>query len=378
MTINSHPVAQDGSVGTGTKLLTGPADDTNFPSVVDGIGPTALTGSFSDYWTTDVQVRQTENLASEVAAPRWCGGEGLAYNVCVLVDDARIARTSELGEPAENGDQPRERTITVSSLTDASTVAELGPYPDLSFMLGTASTGQVVIVTEPGWSVEGPGVPSTVQLLNVADGTTTDIGQSPASWAPVCAIGTDSVLGYTYDQKGNTYTAAVVGPAQVAPISWPQEDSVVGCSADGRFLYLQHIPQPPTEEEEDTEPPNPQTGLDRVVLADGTRTQALLLDPGVSRAHRPVAGLRGRGRCGSAEHAAQEVGYLRVVQNGPVACGLDDDALGDKAFLHGQRAAHADQAVTHCPEDARARAPENPRRSGAAQRRSDQVPVRSG
>ena len=281
VTINSHPVAQDGSVGAGTKLLTGPADDTNFPSVLDGVGPIALTGSFTDYWTTDVQVRQGETLASEVAAPGWCGGEGLVYNVCVLIDAARIARTSQLGGEADAGNQPSDRTITVSSLTDASTVSELGPYPDLSFMLGTTTPGQVVIVTEPGWTVEGPGVPSTVRLLSVADGRTADIGQSPASWAPVCALGTDSVLGYTYDAKGTTSTAAVVGPAKVAPISWPQEDSVVGCSADGRFLYLQHIPQPPTEQEQDTEPPNPQTGLDRVALADGSRTQALLLDPGV-------------------------------------------------------------------------------------------------
>ena len=126
VTINSHPVAQDGSVGAGTKLLTGPADDTNFPSVLDGVGPIALTGSFTDYWTTDVQVRQGETLASEVAAPRWCGGEGLAYNVCVLIDAARIARTSQLGEDPDAGDQPSDGTITVSSLTDASTVSSSG------------------------------------------------------------------------------------------------------------------------------------------------------------------------------------------------------------------------------------------------------------
>jgi hypothetical protein len=43
---------------------------------------------------------------------------------------------------------------------------------------------------------------------------------------------------------------------------------------------VQRIPQPPTEEVEDTEPPNPSTALERISLADGSRSSVLTLAPG--------------------------------------------------------------------------------------------------
>ena len=145
-------------------------------------------------------------------------------------------------------------------------------------MLGTASPDHVLFVTTPAQSAEDPSVPSRVFRLDVTDGLTSPVGDSPTGWVPLCPIGQDSVLGFTWE--GSTSTAAVVGPAQVASLSWDEQDSVVGCSADGRFLYVQRIPQPPTEETEDTEPPNPATALERITLADGSRTQVLALDPG--------------------------------------------------------------------------------------------------
>jgi hypothetical protein len=277
-TITSHPIGADGAIGAAAPVLSGPADDTSFPGVVDGIGPTALTGSYTDFWTTDLQVRSGGQVSAEVAAPRWCGGEGLTYNLCTLLDENRVARSTELGRDPGTGEGPAEGTILVSSLTDGSTVSELGPFADLSMMLGTASPDQVLIVTTATQSADDPSVPSTVLGLDISDGLTTELGDSPAGWVPLCPIGTDSVLGFT--SEGATSSAAVVGPATVAAVTWDEQDSIVGCSADGLFLYVQQIPQPPTEETEDTEPPNPSTALERISMADGSRAEVLTLAPG--------------------------------------------------------------------------------------------------
>lgn len=277
-TITSHPIGSDGAIGAAAPVLSGPADDTSFPGVVDGIGPTALTGSYTDFWTTDLQVRSGGQVSAEVAAPRWCGGEGLTYNLCTLLDETRVARSTELGRDPETGEGPAEGTILVSSLTDGSTVSELGPFADLSMMLGTASPDEVLIVTTAAQSADDPSVPSTVLGLGISDGLTTELGDSPAGWVPLCPIGTDSVLGFT--SEGATSSAAVVGPATVAAVTWDEQDLIVGCSADGLFLYVQRIPQPPTEETEDTEPPNPSTALERISMADGSRAEVLTLAPG--------------------------------------------------------------------------------------------------
>lgn len=277
LTITGHPIAGDGSLGAATVLLSEPADDTTYPFVVDGLGPTALTGTITDYWTTDLQVRADGQVTGEVPAPRWCGGEGPSYNPCALLDSTRLARTTELGRDPATGDGPTEGSVLVSSLVDGSTIAEFGPFADLSMMLGTAAPDEVLIVTTPATSAEDPGVPSTVTRLGTTDGSLIEVGESPVDWAPVCPIGVDSVLGFTSQDPA---AASVVGPAQVAAITWEQQDSVVGCSADGRFLYLQRIPQPPTEEMEDTEPPNPSTAIERITLADGSRSEVLVLPPG--------------------------------------------------------------------------------------------------
>jgi hypothetical protein len=277
-TITGYPIRQDGSVGEPAELLSGPADDTTYPGVVDGVGPSALTGTFTDYWTTDLQVRSAGAIAAEVAAPRWCGGEGLGYNVCVLLDATRVARTTDLGSDPATGEGPSEGSIIVSSLADGATLAEFGPFAGLSMMLGTASPDHVVLVTTPPTSAEDPSTPSTVLRLDLTDGTTTELGVSPAGWVPLCAIGADSVLGFP--GADTTGSAVVVGPATVADVTWEQQDSIVGCSADGRYLYVQRIPQPPGEEMEDTEPPNPSTALERISLTDASRSAVLTLAPG--------------------------------------------------------------------------------------------------
>jgi hypothetical protein len=273
--IMRYPIRSDGTVGDGVLLLEGAAVEETFPAVIDGVGDAVATGTFEIYWTADVAVRSgSGEVLSETEADRWCGGEGLGYSICVLLDERQLARTSELG-----GEGPVEATLTVSSLQDGSTVKELGPFPGLYMVLGTSDAGQVMLASMADAQADPlENQPGTVQRLDLASGELTDIGEHPADWAPLCAIGTDSVLGFTVS---GTPTAQVVGPAEIAGVQWSEDEETIGCSADGKYLYLQNFPQPP-DSEEDTEPPNPSTTLDRITLADGSRESVLVLDPGVS------------------------------------------------------------------------------------------------
>lgn len=266
-TITGQPINGDGSVGAATDVLSEDADETTFAGVVDGIGDLVLTGEFTEYWTTDVSVRRGADVVRQVAAPRWCGGEGLVYNVCVLLDDTRLARTSELG-----GEGAVKGAVIVTSLETGKDLSEFGPFADLAMILPTDSSDRIFLVTAKD---DGPAL---VSVLDLTNGKTTEIGTSPDDWTPLCSIGSDSVLGFNSE---GTPTATVVGSAQAARFSWDADDSVAGCSADGRFVYVQRIPQPPTDEVEDTEPPNPPTELDRIAVADGTRSQVLVLAPGL-------------------------------------------------------------------------------------------------
>ena len=153
-------------------------------------------------------------------------------------------------------------------------------------------------MTTPAQSAEDPSVPSTVLRLDVTDGTDQPSSATPRPAGCRCARSARTPS-WASPPRARTSSAAVVGPAQVAAVTWDEQDSVVGCSADGRFLYVQRIPQPPTEETEDTEPPNPSTALERITLADGSRTEVLALDPGRSPVRSPGSrpGAAGRGHC---------------------------------------------------------------------------------
>jgi hypothetical protein len=270
-----HVIAADGSVGDGVDVFSGPASDFDYRAVVDGIGETLVTGTFSDYWTTQIQVLDTSTglEGPGIDAPQWCGGEGLLYNACAMLDGTRIARTSDLG-----GEGLPESTIYVSSLETGETLAELGPFTGLYNIFGTNDPNTLLILTAGTPNQDPPEPrPGTVSRLDVTTGQTTEIGPYPEGWAPVCPIGTDSILGYNLT---GTPSPVVVGPATIGTVTWPEEDTPLGCSADGRFLYLQHIPQPPGEETDDNEAPNPSTSLDRIDLATGERTPVLALEPG--------------------------------------------------------------------------------------------------
>jgi hypothetical protein len=276
-TITRYPILADGTVGEGSVLLTGPATDASFPGVVDGVGDAVLTGTFADYLTADLALRSasTGTVITQADGEQWCGGEGLTFKACVLLDDQRLARTSELGDAGGT-----DGTITISSLQDGSTMDELGPFPGLIMVLGTSDADTLMLVTAEGEPSDPPeNLPGKVLRLDVTSGQTTELGSYGADWAPLCAIGLDSVLGFTFT---GTPTAAVVGPAPVGTVQWSEDEDPVGCSADGAYLYVQHFPQPPGEDTQDTEPPNPPTTLDRLTLADGSRQSVLTLDPGIA------------------------------------------------------------------------------------------------
>jgi hypothetical protein len=275
VTWTRYPILSDGTVGEGVEVLTGAVDDETFPAIVDGVGEAIATGTFEDYFTADIALRSgAGEVVSQVDVDQWCGGEGLGFTICVLLDDLRLARTSMLGGADTDG-----ATLTVSSLRDGSTTDELGPFRGLFSVLGTEDADLVMLASSQGPQSDVPeNLAGTVQRLDLATGQLSEIGQSPADWAPLCALGTDAVLGFTV---GDVPTAVAVGDAQVGAVEWSEDEDPIGCSADGRFLYLQHFPQPP-DSEDDTEPPNPPTTLDRVTLADGTRESVLVLDPGVS------------------------------------------------------------------------------------------------
>ena len=273
-TIVRHPIQSDGSLGQPVTILDEKANDIDFPGTVDGLGASVLTGSYSQYWTTDLQLRDatTGTATSEVHAPNWCGGEGLTSNICALLDDAQVARSSELG-----AEGVQDSTITISSLESGDQVKKLGPFPGLFDLMGTtdANTLLIMIADTPNTDPPEPRA-GTVKRLDVGSGSTTDVGTFPDTWSPLCAIGTDSVLGYTTTA---TPKAAVVGPATVGDVSWSEDEAPVGCTSDGQFLFVQKVSQPPTGEN-DSEAPGAVTSVTRIALADGSRTQALTLDPG--------------------------------------------------------------------------------------------------
>jgi hypothetical protein len=275
-TITRYPIAADGSLGEPVTVLDTEADQITFPGVVDGLGETLVTGTFTSYWTTALQRREaaTGTLLDERDVDRWCGGEGLTYNACALLDDTRLARTSDLG-----GDAPAEGTITVSSLADGSDLEALDPIGGLSQILGTSEpdTLLITVLDEPQGDPPEPRS-GEVRRLDVASGQAEPIGTFDAGWYPICPLGTDSLLGFSPD--GST-GPVVVGPATIGDVTWEAEETPLGCSADGQFLYLQTIPQPPGEQAEDTESPDAPTTIDRITLADGARETVAALEPGV-------------------------------------------------------------------------------------------------
>lgn len=273
MTVRRYPLNADGSVGEPVTILTGPGDDTVFPAVIDSLGPTLLTGTLSDYWTTALQLRDLSGTETgSLPVDSWCGGEALVANLCTLLDATHLARTTELG-----GESTTEGSVIVSDLTDGSTVRQLGPFPGLSRMLGTTQPNVVLLATSTEKvDPDDPNVPGTVIRLDTSTGATSDVGDYPKDWNALCAVGDDGVIG---QMMGTKPRLLAVGSASIGDVTLSPDDSPVGCSADGAFLYIQNVSQPP-EGEEDDDAPNPSSALERVNLATGARDTVAAMPPG--------------------------------------------------------------------------------------------------
>ena len=152
-----YPIAANGSVGAPVEVLTAAGDDITFPAVVDSLGTTMLTGTYSDYWTTALQIRDLAGKeSSNLTVDHWCGGEGLVANLCALLDATHLARTTELG-----GETTTDGSVMVADLSNGSTVGQHGPFPGLSRMLGTTVANVVLLATTTEKSdIEQPNVPA--------------------------------------------------------------------------------------------------------------------------------------------------------------------------------------------------------------------------
>jgi hypothetical protein len=233
--------------------------------VLDGRGGSLLTGQFvDDPYTTRVDVRDA--TTGEVTATQdvdWCGGEGPEHKACVLLDDGRIARTPVLWAGGDGG------PVTISSMADGSTQAELGPFAALLDVLGTESSQQLLLlITDPAQGGDLAPYPPAglVQRLDLTTGATTDIGRYPEQFWPLCAAGSSSLLGYVAAADGSV-SLEMIGPAVVHEsltgdgVTWGAPNPPLGCSADGLFVYAQ-VASVDGES----------LSLERIALADGSRT----------------------------------------------------------------------------------------------------------
>jgi hypothetical protein len=253
-----YPIKADGSLGA-------PISVTGLGSVLDGRGGSLLTGQFvDDPYSTRVDVQDaTTGEATATQQADWCGGEGPEHKACVLLDDTRIARTPVLWASGDGG------PVTISSMVDGTTQAELGPFAALLDVLGTESSQQVLLlITDPAQGGDLAPYPPAglVQRLDLTTGATTDIGRYPAQFWPLCAVGSDSLLGYVAAADGSV-SLEMIGPAVVhesllgAGVTWGAPNPPLGCSADGRFVYAQ-VASADGES----------LSLERIALADGSRT----------------------------------------------------------------------------------------------------------
>ncbi len=260
-----HPIDAGGSLGAseGPVALGGTESETVY--LVDALGSTVATAPLTDYWSTRIDVRNASDgtLISSVEAPGWCAGEGLVHNPCLLLDADSLVRTSELGAEAEG-------SVTISSLRTAETEATWGPFEGLKNTVAGGQPGEVILVlADELMDSEGAPVSSagTIVRLNASTGQTTQIGRYPANWDAICSIGPDSVLG---SDLADTRALSVVGTSTVPEVELSEDDTPIGCSADGTVLYVEQLIFGENEDGSDT-----QTAVESISLVDGTRTRQL-------------------------------------------------------------------------------------------------------
>ena len=263
-----YPIGADGMLGAPAELSWESGPEARATRLWDAVGPWALTATF-ELPTTDVsantalQVRDvvTGEVLHRLDVTNWCLSREAHYP-CVLLDEARIVRTTPLYDD-------EEATVMISAMDTGRTLAEFGPFPALADVHPTSSPDAVVLVSTD-WAnmqdtVHGP-VPGVVlSRLDLSTGDTALIGSLPTSQPWLCALGTDSVLAV------DGTTLQVLGPADVAPVEVPElagdGPGAVGCSADGGYLYVR------TDWAAD---PDAELVIDAINLQDGSRNPAAL------------------------------------------------------------------------------------------------------
>ncbi len=232
-----------------------------------------LTGTYTDYWTTALQIRDLAGKeSSNLTVDHWCGGEGLVANLCALLDATHLARTTELG-----GETTTEGSVMVADLSNGSTVGQHGPFPGLSRMLGTTVAER-----------RAAGHDDREVRHRAAERARHDrparhlVGRHDRAGGlpeglerPVRGGG----QGRHRPDPGRQAGARRGGCHDDRRREADPNDTVVGCSADGAFLYIQNISQPPTGEEDD-EPPGLSSALERVNIATGARDTVAVMPPG--------------------------------------------------------------------------------------------------
>lgn len=260
-----YPIDASGALGSSPGPVGLGGTESETIGLVDAVGSTAATAPMTNYWSTRIDVRDAAigTVASSVDALRWCGGEGLVYNPCLLLDADSLVRTSELGAEPEG-------SVTISSLLTAGTEATWGPFKGLAGTLAAWQQGEVIVVLADELN-DSEGNPTSsagsILRLNAATGETTEIGRHPAHWSAICQIGPDAVLGGALDDPR---TLSVVGSGTVPEVALEQWDTPMGCSADGRTLYVEQLLVGEDEDGEDTE-----FAIDSISLADGKRTRQM-------------------------------------------------------------------------------------------------------
>lgn len=264
--VQRYAIQADGSLGAGTDFAVA-------GTVVDARGDAALTGVFEDVYSIRLDVRDAASGAVQRSVDAdWCGGEGNEFRWCVLLDPTRVVRTSTLWPGKPGG------TVTISSMQDGADLQALGEVAGLVGLVGTESADAVLLqladapMSTAGGDQAVPLTPSgTAERLELTSGSTVKLGSYPEAFTPLCAVGLDSLLGYSAPPAGTgdegAFTLTMVGPASISPeLSgaavgiWPT-DPPRGCSADGRFVYA------PT-----TYQGGQALGLERIGLADASRT----------------------------------------------------------------------------------------------------------
>ncbi len=261
------------------QLLSGPADDTTFPGVVDGVGPRALYGHVHRL------------LDHRGRGPlRGTGGRRGARAPLVRRRGPGLQRLHPPGrDPPGPHDRSRPRSrdgrgphrgldhrVLPDRRRDHRRVRPVRrPVDDARHRLtrrGAARhhTGPVRRGPQRPEHGDPPGCHGRDRPPSS--------GTPPAGWVPLCAD--RRRLGARLHVRTRPERPSVVGPAQVADRHLGEQDSSWAARPTGDSSTSNGSRSRPPRRPRTPSPPNPSTALERITLADGSRSQVLVLPPG--------------------------------------------------------------------------------------------------